>query len=267
MPRSNHETFLAVDIGNQQIKLGRFVSGDEMANHPVEACRLSTQGDDLDALSAWLPDGPIAWYVATVHRQAEQRLASWVHRQRAADAYRLVTNADIPMEMRVEHPRRVGTDRLLAAAAADRLRTPGRAAIVVDAGSAITVDLVSADGAFEGGVILPGLRIMGQALDAQTDALPFVPGSLTEAPPPVVGKSTEAAIRSGMYWGAVGAVREVVSRMVKQLPTEPELFLAGGDAQHFAPYLDGQLHIAADLVFAGLALVYRHLNRGMESPT
>jgi type III pantothenate kinase len=124
----------------------------------------------------------------------------------------------------------------------------------VDAGTAITVDLVSADGAFEGGVILPGFRLTAKALAEGTDLLPHVDHDPAAAPPPVVGKSTAAAIRSGLFWGQVGAVRELTHRIAGELACSPQLFVAGGDAERLAGFLP-QARVVPELVLAGIALV------------
>jgi type III pantothenate kinase len=148
----------------------------------------------------------------------------------------------------------VGADRLLAAVAVNCLRDPARAAIVVDAGSAITVDLVSSDGCFQGGVILPGFQMTARALAEGTDLLPLVEGPLVVDTPAVVGKSTVAAIRSGLFWGGVGAVRELIARISADLAARPQVFIAGGDAGRLAPFLDDDVRIVRDLVLAGIAI-------------
>jgi len=80
----------------------------------------------------------------------------------------------LPLVVQVDEPGQVGIDRLLNAVAANRRRPPGLAAVVIDAGSAVTVDLVDATGAFCGGAIFPGLRLMAQALHEHTALLPLV---------------------------------------------------------------------------------------------
>ena len=117
------------------------------------------------------------------------------------------------MPIRVDEPARVGIDRLLAAFAANRLRAPQKAAIVIDLGTAITVDLVEVDGGFAGGAILPGIGTAGSALADQTDALPHIQLSHSSGPPAPLGKSTAAAIEAGLYWGAVGAIEKLVSEL------------------------------------------------------
>jgi type III pantothenate kinase len=161
----------------------------------------------------------------------------------------------------VAEPARVGIDRLLAALAADRLRRPDRAAIVVDLGTAITVDLLDADGAFRGGAILPGIAMSAAALAEHTDALPRVAMEQLERPPAAVGASTVPAIESGLYWGAVGAVRELIGQMSSDLDASPDVFLTGGASEHVAEILAAnamfEVHHVPHLVLSGIALVWR----------
>jgi type III pantothenate kinase len=244
---------LAVDIGNHQIKLGLFASDSGRLPQPAQTWQVSTRQGDFDRLASLLPPESLTWRIATVHRQAERTLAAWVQARRPGDHYRRLKNDDLPLAIHVDQPQCVGTDRLLAAVAANRLRAPTRPAIVVDAGTAITVDLVSAAGAFEGGVILPGFRLAARALSEGTDLLPEVDYEPASKPPPVVGKSTMAAIRSGLFWGQVGAVGELVRRMSDQLDAVPQVFVAGGDAERLAAYLP-QVQVVPELVLAGIAL-------------
>ena len=244
---------LAVDIGNYQIKLGLFASVSGALPQPAQIWKVPTGASSFEQLTSLLPPESLAWHVATVHRQAERQLAAWVQLRRPDDPYRLLKNDDLPLAIHVEQPQRVGTDRLLAAVAVNRLRASNRPAVVVDAGTAITVDVVSADGAFEGGVILPGFRLAARALSEGTDLLPEVDDDPASGPPPVVGKSTIAAIRSGLFWGQVGAVCELVRRMSDQLGAVPQVFVAGGDAERLAAFLP-QTQVVPELVLAGIAL-------------
>ncbi len=257
---------VAVDVGNTHIKLA-LLPREHGGSVPDDAAilRLESPTPAFEALVSWLPPAPVAWCVASVSRAAECRLADWVARHRPRDRYQRLTNDRVPIEIRVEAPQRVGTDRLLAALAAAHLRPAGQPAIVVDAGSAITVDLVSADGAFEGGAILPGFEMMAQALAERTDALPLVDRSAADEWPAVIGKSTVTAIRSGLFWGHVGAVRELIDRIAEQVGGQPQVLLAGGDAAKLAPLLPRPSRIVPHLVFLGIALADR-AGLGQPSP-
>ena len=256
---------LAVDIGNNQVKIGLMPTAETSAlPQPSRVLKISTKDESFGQLAEWLPLDSLDWYVAAVNRKAECRLFEWVRRHRPDDGYVQLGNADLPIEIHVDAPERVGADRLLAAVAVNRLRTQGQAAIVVDAGSAITVDMVSADGKFEGGAILPGLEMVARAMAEQTDLLPFVDYSISDGPPPVVGKSTSAAIGSGLFWGGIGAVREVISRMSSDVGGDLQLFLAGGDVEKLSPFLPSSARIVPELVLAGIAMAYWQLTGGAD---
>jgi type III pantothenate kinase len=271
---------LAVDIGNSSTKLGWFGAA------PFQNSELPVPSFVRDCATAQplpetvvneLPMEGTVWRVASVHREAEKLLKHWVRANRPQDDFKILTYRDLPLEVRVEFPERVGLDRLAASVAAKFLASGGRQppdtsakrlttrpAIVVDAGTAITVDLVSADGAFEGGVILPGFRLTAQALAAGTNQLPLASFTGQDQPPPVVGKNTDGAIRSGLFWGAVGAVREVIERMSAGLPQQPHIFVTGGDLRHLAPLVSPHSQFVPNMVLSGIAISVGE--RGASAP-
>jgi type III pantothenate kinase len=265
-------SLIAVDVGNSRIKLGKFdrVTGLSLPE-PVDVLDLSIVGRsgrfNATQLDLWcnehVADGSI-WGVASVNRIAEQRLTvavtDWVGRSRFRCPIRRVTYADVPLVIRVDEPKRVGIDRLLAAFATEMIRQRDRPAIIVDLGTAITVDLVEADSAFAGGAILPGIAMSAASLAEHTDALPHVAVERLERPPLVPGKSTTTAIEAGVYWGAVGAIRELVSQLSFGLTVAPELFFTGGASTRVAEALnasgDWPVRHVPHLVLAGIALVH-----------
>jgi type III pantothenate kinase len=78
-------------------------------------------------------------------------------------------------------------------------------------------------------------------------------------PPPAVGKSTPEAMRSGLYWGAVGAVKELVARLAASLPGRPIVYLTGGDGELLAPHLDRPVELVSDLTIHGIYLAYQYV--------
>lgn len=260
-------TIIAVGIGNTTTQLAAYddpairAAADGAWPEPSRTSYIRTQelvseprSDRLleQTLGAVTESGSSRWCVASVHRAAEKRLQAWVARHRGDDAYRRLAHTDLPLKIAVEHPDRVGMDRLVAAVGANRMRVVDRPAVVVDAGTAVTVNLIDAAGIFQGGVILPGLATTARALSLDTDALPLVDFPANGEPPEVIGKSTEAAIRSGLFWGTVGAVRECVAQMRKQLAEPPQLFITGGDARRMAPLLGGEARFVEHLVLGGV---------------
>jgi len=246
---------VAVGIGNTTVKCGWAESAP--TDGQVDWRQLwegKTLGFDPGAVADVLPRQACRWYVASVHRATEVVLRHWLGEVRPQDDYRCLTYRDLPLTVDVEFPERVGMDRLVAALAANRLRSSGSPAIVVDAGTAITVDLVDAHGVFRGGVILAGFGLTARALAAGTDLLPAVDTTFQRDPPPVIGRSTEQAIRSGLFWGGIGAIRELVGRIESQLATSTELFVTGGDAERLTDYLSEHARFVPDLVLQGVAL-------------
>jgi type III pantothenate kinase len=133
---------------------------------------------------------------------------------------------------------KVGIDRLLNAVAANILRPEGRPAILVDTGTATTVDYITAQGAFAGGAILPGFELSARALHDYTALLPLVSiDELATGLHEPVGTNTRQALRSGLFWGQLGAVRELIGRLHDRSAAPPFLLLTGGGASLLAAHL------------------------------
>ncbi len=283
MTASATSGFLAIDIGSSRVKLGWFPPAGECTSDPspfltqpslfpIAAPKLpqpeatlavSHRGEvDLEGeINAWLEQIGAAEprrFVGSVHPEAMVRV-----QELFASELRVLAAADLPIDVRVEHPERVGIDRLLNGVAVNRLRQPERPAIVVDLGTACTVDLISAEGVFEGGTILPGTTLSAAALHSGTATLPQLTTKNFESPPAVVGKSTQEAIFAGLYWGLVGAVHELTARITQECPQPPQLFLTGGEATRLVAHLTNDLqkfrHLP-NLVLSGIALVAEELS-------
>jgi type III pantothenate kinase len=245
---------IAVGIGNTTVSFGVHDGNASGSDRWLNSFACETANLDPALLAVKLPQATCRWCVASVNRPAEQRLADWVLSERPKDDYRILCHTDLPLSINVTHPERVGMDRLVAALAANKLRVPSRPAIIVDAGTAITVDLVDASGVFQGGAILPGFRLIARALASGTDQLPEADSLFASQAPPAVGKSTVEAIRSGLFWGGVGAINELVRRTERQLTVSPQLFVAGGDAGLLAEHLSADAAFEPDLVLHGILL-------------
>jgi type III pantothenate kinase len=200
---------LAVDIGNSAVKAATVRGGTILAAGRLETNTATGEDllDGLRVLAGHEPDRPPAGIicVSVVDRWTERL-------ERAADALdlplRVVAASHIPISTGLARPDQTGPDRLLAAWAASRLY--GVPVIVVDLGTATTVDVVDHDGFFLGGAILPGLALAADALAEGTARLPRVELRL---PTEAVGADTASAIASGVVIGHVGAVRELALRM------------------------------------------------------
>ena len=277
---------IAVDVGNARTKLGLFraVAMGTGLPKPERTLRLDNETPLPARLGRWVAEiaaehperrtqrvpGPAAkrtspaakqtspaakrvrWHIASVNRAAATRLVDWLREHRGGDPLVLLAAADLPLQVRLPRPDMVGVDRLLDAVAANRLRQAGRAAVVVDVGSAITVDLVSAEGEFMGGAILPGIAMSARAMYEFTDLLPQIDVSELRKPPPALGTATEPAMRAGLFWGAVGGIRQLVEQLTHN--KEPQVFLTGGAGPVVARLLGRSSRYVPHLTLAGIAL-------------
>ncbi len=163
--------------------------------------------------------------------------------------------ARIPSAIRPAAPKNAGMDRILKAVACNVIRPPGRPALVIDTGTATCVDAISADGAFEGGAILPGFELCARALHQYTELLPYITvDELVEESHEPLGQGTREALRSGLLWGQVGAIKELTERLSQRWSAEPFLLLTGGGASLLTAHLPAALW-KPQLSLQGLAVV------------
>ena len=165
----------------------------------------------------------------------------------------LVVNAfiDVGMEIRYGAPREVGADRIVNAVAG-RFKY-GAPLIVADYGTAITLDVVSSDGAYLGGVIAPGLITGIQALFGRTAKLPQVG---IEMPPSVIGSNTSESVQAGVLYGNAGLTDCLVERIRGELGVKAEVVATGGHAALMASLAKSIDHVDPWLTLDGLRIIY-----------
>jgi len=251
---------MAVDIGNTAIKIHRYESEDSVSRplsmHSVR--QSNEEAIDGELLEQLIPSQSknveICWRVSSVNDAMERKFQEFVAAERGSDDYRRLASTDVPITANVEDVRQVGIDRLLAAVGGNALRQPDKPAIVIDVGSAVTVDFVSDDGVFQGGVILPGIAMQARALAESAEKLPVVDLSSDMSPKCVIGNSTKTAIRNGLVIGQIGAVREVITRISQSVEMDLEVFITGGDMNFFDDLIESNVGFVEDLVPLGIAL-------------
>ena len=152
----------------------------------------------------------------------------------------------------VDRPEEVGADRLVNTVAAhDRYKGP---LIVVDFGTATTLDVVDRDGNYCGGVIAPGINLSLAALQMAAAKLPSIPIRRTEH---VIGKDTVSCMQSGIYWGYVGLVEGLVGRIKTEFGAAMRTIATGGLAPLFNGATDAIDKVDPDLTLWGLLLIYQ----------
>ncbi|HEY7900846.1 MAG TPA: type III pantothenate kinase [Caulobacteraceae bacterium] len=165
-------------------------------------------------------------------------------------------NVELGIEVRIEKPSEAGSDRLVNAIGAHSAYEG--ALLVVDSGTATTFDVVAADGAFEGGVIAPGINLSVQALH---DAAARLPRVAIQRPRQVIGKDTVSAMQSGIFWGYIGLIEGLVTRIKADFGAPLTVIGTGGIASLFQGATQAIDRFDPDLTIHGLLEIVRR-NRG-----
>src|SRR3954469_18435446 len=248
---------LVVDVGNTQTHLGTF-EGEALVQHWRFATVRTSTADELGAaLRALLALRGMAFGdidASIVSSTVPQLRPEWTATARRYLGHEMLVvgpGLKTGMPIRYDNPREIGPDRLVNAVAGyARLGGP---CVVVDFGTAVTDDVVSADGGYLGGVIFPGVERSREALSARAAALPKI--DLIE-PRTLIGKSTVDAIRSGVLFGFAAMVDGIVARLREQLGAETKALATGGLASLVVPYCDSIGFVDDELTLPGLRLIW-----------
>ncbi len=245
---------LAISIGNSRTKLGTFVEGKLTDTFAIDNGKLGEQlREALDrAYSPLRCKGEATVLLASVNPALTPSVGDAVTAAVGRPAARVDVDLPIPIGRQLDREALVGEDRLLNAAAAyDVLK---QACVVVDAGTAMTVDFVDGAGTFHGGAIVPGARMMLDALHQRTAQLPEVE---LVAPQEAIGHNTVEAMLSGAFHGMRGTVRELTERFAEQVGSFPVVVATGGDADLLFHGYELVDRVVPDLTLMGLAVTAR----------
>jgi type III pantothenate kinase len=243
-------SWLAIDVGNTRMKWA-LVQGMGAHAHWLAHghCELEEIGD-LNR-THWKrivpPDFVLASNVAgeTVRRRVQDQADRWGVRVKwitAQESQCGVTNG-------YEKPTLLGADRWAALIAA-RQRIPDSPCLIITVGTAVTMDCLGKDGTFIGGLILPGFRLMLDALESGTAGLRVPPGEFQDFP-----TNTSNALMSGGIHALAGAAMRMREGFAKTAGAEPKVLLAGGAAIKLAPYLNFAFENTDNLVLEGLGWI------------
>ena len=245
-------SIVAMDVGNTAIDIARWVEGDIAdigrvartdrvgVRTVLEKVRNQCENKERQAIV-------IASVVPSDTTWIEQHIRKDLNLQ----PFVIGGNTPLPIELAVGEPPTVGVDRVCTAAAA--FHHTGHACTVIDIGSAVTIDVIDDDGVFQGGTILPGIHLQAQALVYGTSELPLVDPTF---PSSAVGKNTHDAIRGGLCYGMVGAIRGVVEQIAAEHNQWPQTVMTGGGSELFKDHLDFVDSWVPDLCLMGIGLAY-----------
>lgn len=242
---TEHE-IIAADIGNNSMTLCR------MAGLRVEQTIDTSSQVGIAEVAAAISD--LSRETPLVIASVNPRGLATLEQAWGKPGFALGRDGIVPISNRTRTPEQAGQDRLCNALAAKH-RVGGNA-IVIDFGSAITLDVVN-DSAYIGGAIAPGIGLAMEALHQKTAMLPLV--EIGKSKPPVIGNDTVSAIQAGVYFGYIGLVRNLLAETVGMFKEEPGVIATGGYGVHLAPEIPGVDEVVPELTHLGIALAWRDL--------
>lgn len=240
---------LAVDVGNTNIHFAVMENGTVLFRTSVSSTSITAKLKQ-DLRDVIKKDARVkAVVICSVVPSVTKILAALISRTLKIDPVIIGLNRKVPIKNLYHKPEQVGQDRLVCAYAACELY--GSPAIVIDLGTAITIDVVSDKREYLGGIIIPGIHITAETLFERTALLPLVK---IEKPKSLIGKDTQGSILSGIFYGYGEMIKGLIRKLSRQFKVKPKVILTGGHARLMAEYISENVDaIDGDLVFKGLA--------------
>lgn len=252
---------LTVDVGNTETVVGLF-EGERLESHWRISSRASMTPDELRlAAGGLLAEDGRSWsdigeaVLASVVPRLTSAWEEVISAACACEALVVGPGLKTGLPIRYDNPHEVGADRIVNGVAA--VAAYGAPVVVVDFGTATTIDVVSPDGAYLGGAIAPGVETSAEALFAKAARLSKVD---LEAPDRVIGTNTRASVQSGLMLGEAAMIDGLVRRVFTELGTAAPVVATGGLAPVMAPLCETVQHVDVDLTLTGLRII-RDRNR------
>lgn len=248
---------LVIDIGNTDIVIGLFQEEKLQAQWRI-ATHLQKTADEYGLLLLQLLEAqhmPISEIKGVIFSSVVPKLSPLFHdliqRYFSIDPMMVSEKLKSGLSICYENPKEVGSDRIVNAAAAYHLY--GGPVIIVDLGTATTFCVVSESGEYLGGAISPGMALSAEALVSRTAKLPSV---ALIRPKNVIGKETKASMQSGIFYGYVGLINEIVQRIHVEIGINALVIATGGLATLIASECQSISKIHPTLTLEGLMIIY-----------
>jgi type III pantothenate kinase len=246
---------LVVDLGNTNLVLGIY-RGDELVSSWRLATARERTADEYGILARQLVGDALhqsleGAIVASVVPPLNSAMTFMIRKYFGIEPLFVEPGVKTGIAIHVDNPLEVGADRIVNCAAAHEAY--GGPSVIVDFGTATTFDVVTANAEFIGGVIAPGLNISAEALFARAARLPRVD---VKRPENVIGTNTVVNMQSGIYFGYLGLVDGILTRIKREVPALRKVVATGGLASLFAEESEHIDEVDPELTMKGLKLIY-----------
>lgn len=249
---------LAIDIGNTNIVIGVIrddeiifkvrIATDHTRTSDQYGLEIKNMLEAFDVRREDISDCIISSVVPPVFNSVRTGVIKMIGKQPMVVGPGLKTGLDI----QVDAPAQVGSDRIvIAVAALAEYKAP---LILMDLGTATTVEVVEPPRTYIGGIIFPGVRI---SLDALTSRAAQLPGISLDKPKSVIGKNTVDCMRSGMMHGTAAMLDGIIERMEEEIGHKATVIATGGMAQFITPLCKREILLEKDLLLKGLNIIYK----------
>ncbi len=253
---------LAIDIGNTNIVIGCLRDDEILFKARIATDRLRTSDqygveikNMLEAFGAKredITDCIISSVVPPVFNSVYTGVIKVIGKQPMVVGPGLKTGLNIHMDI----PSQVGSDLIVAAVAA--LAEYPAPLVLIDLGTATTIEVIEPENVFIGGVIFPGVMV---SLDSLTSRTAQLPGISLDKPKNVIGKNTVDCMRSGMMYGTASMLDGFIDRIAEELGHESTIVATGGLAQFITPLCKHEIILEKDLLLKGLNIIYKKNKR------
>lgn len=246
---------LTIDIGNSSTKIGIYQDDVLTKKLSIATDNKKSAADSLTKVEKELPEEVESIIITSVVNKLPASYKKYAKSKYNVTPVIINHKLNLGFSIKYSPPEDCGTDRLAAAFAATRKY--GLPVVVCDIGTATTIDLVTENNEFVGGIIAPGPDTLGSALFDKTSRLPKIDFEYTDK---IIGNSTISSIQSGIYFGYVGLIDGLIERILTEANEKPAIVSTGGFANTIAKKSKYLRVVEENLVLDGLRLINRKIS-------
>ena len=253
---------IGVDIGNTTTEIGFIENLNNIKSYKISTDKNKTKDEWSILLSLILKNEKIfktdveAILVSSVVPTIDNKISQAFKETLSLTPLFIGKDLQVPIENRYKKPEEVGADRLLNVFSATRKIKPPL--IVVDLGTAVTFDVVDEDGAYEGGLIFPGINSSVDCLFSKAEKLPKID---IKFPNYVTGKTTEESINAGIFWGYISLIEGIVNLIEKEYKKSFKVVITGGNSELIFKGLKEGYILNRKLAMEGFYYLYKNLSK------